>query len=254
MKLAEPAIPARNFSALTAAERLIVALDFPAAPEARRAVSAIGETAGWFKVGKQLFTAEGPAFVRELEQAGHNIFLDLKYHDIPATVAGAVKAAAALGVGMITVHASGGSQMLKAAVRAAQEAEAPPLVVAVTVLTSHTEAELQEIGMAGRILDQALRLAALARSAGCDGVVASAKEAAEIRRELGTGFAIVTPGVRPAGARHDDQARVVTPADAIAAGATHIVVGRPITGAGNPRAAAQAILDEIAAAPAPQAS
>jgi orotidine-5'-phosphate decarboxylase len=245
MQTIEAAPHLRDFSALEPRERLIVALDFPSALEARRTASRIRAAAGWLKVGKQLFTAEGPAVVRELAQAGHNIFLDLKYHDIPATVAGAVKAAAALGVGIITVHGSGGSSMLKAAVEAAREAEAPPMIVAVTVLTSHTDAELQETGVAGRVLDHALRLASLARSAGCDGVVASAKEAAEIRRELGSGFAIISPGVRPAGAAHHDQARVVTPAEAIKAGATHIVVGRPITGAADPAAAADQIAEEI---------
>jgi len=238
-----PAI--RDFSTLQPHERLIIALDFPDALQARRAAAAVSASAGWLKVGKQLFTAEGPAIVRELTQAGHNVFLDQKFHDIPATVAGAVKAAAALGVGIITVHASGGSAMLRAAVQAAHETEAPPIIVAITVLTSQTDAELQETGVAGRVVDHALRLASLARAAGCDGVVASAKEAPEIRRELGTGFAIITPGVRPAGAAHHDQARVVTPAEAIQAGATHIVVGRPIIDAPDPAAAAKAILEEI---------
>jgi orotidine-5'-phosphate decarboxylase len=233
-------------------QRLIVALDFPAAQEARHAAAAIGAEVGWLKIGKQLFTAEGPALVRELAQAGHNIFLDQKFHDIPATVAGAVKAAAALGVGIITVHAGGGSAMLRAAVDAAQQAEVPPMIAAVTVLTSHTDAELQETGVAGRVLDQALRLAALARAAGCDGIVSSAQEAAEIRRELGTGFAIITPGVRPAGSAHHDQARVVTPAEAIRAGATHIVVGRPVTGASDPAAAARALVEEIARTQEPE--
>jgi orotidine-5'-phosphate decarboxylase len=235
----------RDFAALEPQERLIVALDFPTGTEARRMAAALGETAGWLKIGKQLFTAEGPAVVRELAQAGHNIFLDLKYHDISATVAGAVKAAAALGVGIITVHASGGSKMMRAAVQAARESEAPPMIVAVTVLTSHSDTELQETGVAGRVLDHALRLAALARTAGCDGVVASAQEAAEIKRELGTGFAVITPGVRPAGAAHHDQARVVTPAEAIRAGATHVVIGRPITGAADPAKAAKQLVEEI---------
>jgi orotidine-5'-phosphate decarboxylase len=236
---------ARDFASLKPHERLIVALDFPTGNEARRIAAAITGVAGWLKIGKQLFTAEGPALVRELAQAGNNIFLDLKYHDISATVAGAVKAAAALGVGIITVHASGGSKMLQAAVEAAHQAEVPPMIVAVTVLTSHTDSELQETGVAGGLLDHALRLATLARLAGCDGVVSSAQEASEIRRELGAGFAIITPGVRPDGAAHHDQVRVVTPAEAIRAGATHIVVGRPITGAADPVGAAKAIREEI---------
>lgn len=248
MQLAEAPPAVRDFSTLQPRDRLMVALDFPSAAEARRGAAAVGASAGWLKIGKQLFTAEGPSLVRELAQAGHNIFLDQKFHDIPATVAGAVKAASALGVGIITVHGSGGSAMMKAAVQAARETEAPPMVVAVTVLTSHTDAELQEMGIAGRVVDHVLRLASLARTAGCDGVVASAQEASEIRRELGAGFAIITPGVRPAGSAHDDQARVVTPAQAIKAGATHIVVGRPICGVADPASAARAIVDEISRA------
>jgi orotidine-5'-phosphate decarboxylase len=146
---------------------------------------------------------------------------------------------------MLTVHASGGSKMLRAAAEAVKESPNPPLILAVTVLTSFTDADLQEIGVAGRVLDQALRLASLAQSCGCDGIVSSAQEAREIRREVGAGFAIVTPGVRPAGEAPGDQARVVTPAAAIAAGASHIVVGRPITAATDPRASAEAIVREM---------
>lgn len=238
-------ISSRDFTRLSPRDRLIVALDYPNAIEARPVASALRQTAGWLKIGKQLFTAEGPALVRELAQAGHRIFLDLKYFDIPNTVAGAVGAAAALGVEMITVHAIGGAAMLRAAVEAAQKAEAPPMIVAVTVLTSHSQAELHETGVSGDVMEQVLRLAALAKAAGCAGVVASAQEATAIRRELGDGFVIVTPGVRPAGAAHDDQARVVTPAEAIRAGATHIVVGRPITGAADSAKAARLIAEEI---------
>jgi orotidine-5'-phosphate decarboxylase len=226
-------------------DRLIVALDLASATKAWELVRAVGRNASTFKVGKQLFTAAGPQFVRELVSSGHRVFLDLKFHDIPNTVAAAVRSAAELGVGMLTVHGSGGTKMLRAAVEAAQQSSKPPLILAVTVLTSFTDADLNEIGMSGRVVDQVLRLAALARNAGCPGIVASAQEAAELRRELGTGFAIVTPGVRPAGAATDDQARVVTPAKAIAAGASHIVVGRPITEASDPGAAARAILKEI---------
>jgi orotidine-5'-phosphate decarboxylase len=173
------------------------------------------------------------------------VFLDLKLHEMPNTVASAVRSASSLGVGMLTVHASGGSRMLKAAVEAAAQAERPPLVLAVTVLTSMADEDLQEVGVSGRVLDQVLRLAALARDAGCGGIVASAHEAAEIRRELGTGFAIVTPGVRPAGTDAGDQARVVTPETAMKAGATHLVVGRPITAAADPASAAEGVLEEI---------
>lgn len=259
-----------------ARERLIVALDVPNAPEARRIVAAIGDSAQIYKVGKQLFTAEGPQVVRDLVASGRDVFLDLKYHDIPNTVAGAVRQAAQLGVRMLTVHASGGLKMLRAAVEAAggafdplnrveqgfspadpggrsKGASAPgvpsrPLVLAVTVLTSLNDADLQEIGFPCPVVDQALRLAALARTAGCRGVVTSAREVREIRRELGAGFTIVTPGIRPAGTAQQDQERSATPTEAITWGASHIVVGRPITAAPDPSAAARRILDEITAA------
>ncbi|HET7184170.1 MAG TPA: orotidine-5'-phosphate decarboxylase [Terriglobales bacterium] len=248
-----------------ARERLIVALDVPSAPEARRIVATIGDSAQIYKVGKQLFTAEGPQIVRDLVASGRDVFLDLKYHDIPNTVASAVRMAAQLGVRMLTVHASGGLRMLRAAVEAAATASVAtalspsgginsaatrPLILAVTVLTSLKDEDLTEIGVSGRVIDQALRLAALARTAGCGGVVTSAREVREIRRELGTGFAIVTPGIRPAGNAKADQERVVTPAEAISAGASHIVVGRPITASPDPAASARRILDEIASATA----
>ena len=229
-------------------DHLIVALDFPSAARARQAAKAISPVTNFFKVGKQLFTAEGPGFVRELVEGRNKIFLDLKYHDIPNTVGLAVAAAAELGVAMLNVHASGGAKMMRAATGAAAKAKNRPLVLAVTVLTSLTDSDLQEIGVTGRSLDQVLRLAALARANGCDGVVASPAEAAELRREMGTGFLIVTPGVRPAGSSQDDQARLTTPAEAITAGATHIVVGRPITAAADPAAAAQAVLGEMESA------
>jgi orotidine-5'-phosphate decarboxylase len=228
-------------------DRLIVALDVPSATQARQLVQSIGESASTFKIGKQLFTAEGPELVRDLVASGKKVFLDLKYHDIPNTVAAAVRSAAELRVSMLTVHASGGSKMLKAAAEAAAQSPAKPTVLAVTVLTSLSDADLQEIGVAGTVLSQVLRLGALARSAGCGGLVASAKEAAELRRELGEGFAIVTPGVRPAGSAVGDQARVVTPAGAIAAGANHIVVGRPIIEAADPARAAADIVAEMEA-------
>ncbi len=226
-------------------QRLIVALDVSTAAAARKIVAAIGDSAHTYKVGMQLYAAEGPAIVRELVGSGRRVFLDLKYHDIPTTVGAAVREAAQPGVSMVTVHASGGGKMLRAAVEAAQAAKADLLVLAVTVLTSLDDAELGKIGLRGGVLDQVLRLAALALSNGCKGVVASAHEAAALRNEFGRDFAIVTPGVRPAGSGHDDQARVVTPAEAIAAGASHIVVGRPITEADDPAAEARAILGQI---------
>ena len=233
---------------MTARDRLIVALDVSSAAHARQIVQSIGDAATTYKVGKQLFTAEGPQVVRDLVASGRKVFLDLKFHDIPNTVAAAVKSAAELQVSLLTVHASGGSKMLKAATEAAAQSSAKPMILAVTVLTSLSDADLQEIGIAGNVLSQVLRLGALARAAGCGGLVASAHEARELRRELGEGFAIVTPGVRPAGTAAGDQARVLTPHDAIAAGATHLVVGRPILESANPANAAQEIVAEIEAA------
>src|ERR1022692_3695679 len=229
-------------------DRLIVALDVSSAAQARQIVQSIGESASTYKIGKQLFTAEGSQIVRDLVASGRKVFLDLKFHDIPNTVAAAVKQAAELRVSMLTVHASGGSKMLKAAAEAAAQSPAKPMVLAVTVLTSLSDADLQELGIAGNVLSQVLRLGALARAAGCGGLVASAHEARELRNALGEGFAIVTPGVRPTGAPAGDQARVVTPKDAIAAGATYLVVGRPTLEAPDPAKAAQQIADEIAAA------
>jgi len=228
-------------------QRLIVALDVSTAVAARKIVAAVADSVSAYKVGMQLHTAEGPPIVRELVASGHRVFLDLKYHDIPNTVSAAVREAAQSGVSMLTVHASGGTKMLRAAVEAAQKANPNLLVLAVTVLTSLDDADLGTLGLRGRVVDQVLRLAALALANGCKGVVASARECSALRQEFGHDFAIVTPGVRPAGSGHDDQARVVTPAEAIAAGASHIVVGRPITEAIDPGAEARAILGQLAA-------
>jgi orotidine-5'-phosphate decarboxylase len=225
-------------------QRLIVALDVSTATAARKIVAAVGDSAFTYKVGMQLYTAEGPSIVRELVSSGHRVFLDLKYHDIPNTTGAAVREAAQLGVSMLTVHASGGGKMLRAAVEAA--ASKPDLLVlGVTVLTSLDEVELGKIGFRGGVLEQVLRLAALALSNGCQGVVASAQEAGALREEFGGDFTIVTPGVRLAGTGPNDQARIVTPGEAIAAGASHIVVGRPITEASDPATEARAILGQI---------
>jgi orotidine-5'-phosphate decarboxylase len=226
----------------SARERLIVALDVPSAREARELVRQIGDAAGLYKVGLQLFTGEGPQFVRELVSSGQKVFLDLKLHDIPNTVGLAVKQAAEFGVNMLTVHGSGGAAMLRAA---ADAAAGRLTLLAVTVLTSMNDDDLQQVGVSGRVLDQALRLAALARAAGLDGLISSPREAAQLRKSLGEGFAIVTPGVRPAGADLNDQQRVATPAEAIAAGASHVVIGRPITHAADPARAANAIIAEM---------
>lgn len=226
-------------------DRLIVALDVPSATKARQIVESVGEAATTYKIGKQLFTAEGPGIVRDLVSSGRKVFLDLKFHDIPNTVGAAVRQAGELAVSMLTVHASGGRRMLRAAAEAAAQSPSKPTVLAVTVLTSLSDDDLAEIGVAGNVVTQALRLGSLARNAGCGGVVASAREARELRRELGEDFVIVTPGVRPAGTAVGDQARVLTPAEALAAGATYLVVGRPILEAGDPSDAAQSILREI---------
>lgn len=226
-------------------ERLIIALDVSSAAAAQKIVAAVGDSVLIYKIGMQLYTAEGPQAVRDLVSSGRRVFLDLKYHDIPTTVARAVREAAQLGVSMLTIHASGGGKMIRAATEAARSVNPDLFVLAVTVLTSMDENDLQRLGVRGCVLDHVLRLSALALAGGCQGVVASPLETSEIRRELGRGFEIVTPGVRPAGAVHGDQARVTTPAEAIAAGASRIVVGRPITAAQDPGAEARAILSQI---------
>jgi len=229
-------------------QHLIVALDVSSAAAAQKIVAAVGDSALTYKVGLHLFTAEGPTVVRDLVASGRRVFLDLKYHDIPNTVACAVREAASLGVGMLTVHAGGGGKMLRAATEAARDVNPALMMLGVTVLTSMDDQDLDEVGVGGRVADHVLRLAALAITNGCQGVVSSALEASELRAELGGHFLIVTPGVRPAGKDHGDQSRVVTPVEAIAAGATHIVVGRPITAAASPADEARAILEQMSLA------
>lgn len=227
-------------------ERLIVALDVSTAAAAQKMVAAVGDSASIYKVGMQLYTAEGPKIVRDLVSSGRKVFLDLKFHDIPNTVASAVREAAALGVHMLTVHGSGGNKMLSAAAEVAKgTVGSAPLVLAVTVLTSMDQNDLNSVGVTGSVADQVVRLARTAIQSGCGGVVASVQEAALLRREVGGEFAIVTPGIRPAGSAIGDQARVATPAEAMAAGATHIVVGRPIMAAQDPRRAAQEVIAEM---------
>jgi orotidine-5'-phosphate decarboxylase len=202
-----------------------------------------------FKVGSQLFTAEGPRAVEKLAGLGRGIFLDLKFHDIPSTVAGAVAAAVSLaGVRLLNVHAAGGVEMMRAAAGALRRRPRRPRLVAVTALTSMTARGLREAGMAGPPAKLVRRLARLAQECGLDGVVASPHEVPAIRRACGKGFLIVVPGVRPASAEKNEQARVATPAEAIRAGADYLVVGRPITASRDPRAAAEAIVEEIAMA------
>jgi orotidine-5'-phosphate decarboxylase len=223
-------------------ERLIVALDVSTAVEAQKLVHRIGDAAGIYKVGLQLFTAEGPALVRELVNSGRRVFLDLKLHDIPNTVAHAVQSAAELGAHMLTIHASGGTAMLRAATEAAK---GRLNILAVTVLTSLNDEDMHQIGISGGLADQVLRMATLAQSSGCQGIVTSPRESSLVRKALGEGFAIVTPGVRPAGTETHDQQRIATPSQAIGNGASHIVVGRPITHASDPAQAAQAIIAEM---------
>ncbi|MGA2510354.1 MAG: orotidine-5'-phosphate decarboxylase [Candidatus Acidiferrales bacterium] len=208
--------------------------------------------AGLFKVGSQLFTAEGPRAVEKLAGLGFGIFLDLKFHDIPNTVAHAVAAAAGLPkVRMLTLHTLGGAEMMRAAREAVSGRKNRPALLGVTILTSHDTSTLREVGISGSPGIRALALARLAKKAGLDGIVASAHEAPAIRRACGPKFLIVVPGVRPANTSANDQSRVATPAEAIRGGADYLVVGRPITGAANPRDAALAIADEIALAGRP---
>ncbi len=223
-------------------ERLIIALDVSSSAAAQKIVTAVGDSALIYKVGLQLYTAEGPQVVRDLIASGRRVFLDLKYHDIPNTVTSAVREAVKLGVSMLTVHASGGAKMLSAVAEAAGD---KTLVLAVTVLTSMGADDLHGVGVPGEVSDQVVRLARMAVGSGCRGLVASVQETKPLRKELGGEFAIVTPGIRPAGAAVGDQVRVATPAEAMSAGATHIVVGRPITGADDPAKAAKAIVAEM---------
>lgn len=225
--------------------RLIVALDFSDAAGALELTARLNPAICRVKVGKELFTSAGPALVDELSRRGFQVFLDLKFHDIPNTVAQACLAAARLGVWMVNVHALGGRRMMAAAREGLERSAARPKLVAVTVLTSMEPADLAEVGVTGDPEAAVLRLAGLTRDSGLDGVVCSAREAAMLRREIGRDFCLVTPGIRPAGAGLDDQSRVTTPLDAIRAGSDYLVVGRPITRAADPGAAARALALEI---------
>ena len=232
-------------SQLATRDRLIVALDFSRTAEALRVVTSLGDSVSTYKIGKQLFTAEGPEVVRRVIDAGKRVFLDLKFHDIPNTVGSAVRSAASLGVTMLTVHASGGFKMLKAGAEAAAQSDAKPLILAVTVLTSLAQEDLEEVGVIGDLSVQVLRLASLAERAGCGGIVTSPREASAVRQRFGDKLAILAPGVRPAGSDAGDQARIATPEEAVRAGITYMVVGRPITAAADPGAAARRILTEM---------
>ncbi len=228
--------------------RVIVALDYPAAEPALALVDQLRPGSCRLKVGKELFTRAGPELVRQLVERGFDVFLDLKYHDIPNTVANACRAAADLGVWMLNVHALGGRHMLEAAREALEGAEHRPHLIAVTVLTSMAAEDLQEIGLAGSPEDNVLRLATLAQEAGLSGVVCSPREVSPLRQELAPEFLLVTPGIRPAGADKGDQRRIMTPGEAIQLGADYLVIGRPITAAADPLRALDAIRLEISAA------
>jgi len=234
-------------------DKLLVALDVESGARALELADSLRGIAGGFKIGSRMFTLEGPAIVRALTDKGDRVFLDLKFHDIPNTVATAVAAATSLGVWMVNVHASGGGPMMRAAVDAAGETSVRegvqrPLVIAVTVLTSVNAATLAQSGVSGSVLDQVLRLAKLTQSAGLDGVVASPQETRLIRENCGPDFAIVTPGIRGGSAvtaGKDDQERTMTAPEAVAAGASYIVVGRPIIAAPDPRAAAERLIADL---------
>lgn len=235
---------------MPARDKLIVALDLASAEAAARVAEKLRGRVGMFKVGSKLFTAEGPVLARYLVARGEKVFLDLKFHDIPNTVRAAAHQAAQMGVLMFNVHASGGRKMMEAALEGGREGAAKvgkprPLVLAVTVLTSLDGKDLDEIGVAASPEAAVLRLARLAEQAGLDGVVGSPREIAALRRAARPGFVIVTPGIRPASAEAHDQARIATPAAAVQAGADYLVVGRPITEAADPAAAADTIVAEM---------
>lgn len=225
--------------------KIIVALDFPDAVSALALVERLDPALCRLKVGKELFTAAGPELVRALGARGFEVFLDLKFHDIPNTVAAACRAAAGLGVWMINVHASGGRRMMVAAQEALADIPRRPLLIAVTVLTSMSAEDLNEVGVADAPADQVLRLARLTQACKLNGVVCSAQEAALLRADLGADFRLVTPGIRPAGAAAGDQRRVTTPAEALRSGATDLVIGRPITAAADPLDALKQIQADI---------
>jgi len=240
-------------SALSPRERLVVALDFPTGAAALQLVGRLDDLIQWFKIGLELYLSEGNSIVDAVRERGYSVFLDLKLHDIPNTVAGAVRSVAATGAGMLTVHAAGGPAMLAAAQAAASALPSAPKLLAVTVLTSMDSTQLAATGVSGSPREQVAHLAGMAYDAGLRGFVASSEEVA-LLRSAHPDTTLVIPGIRPAGAAVGDQKRIATPAAAIAAGADYLVVGRPITQAADPAAAAQAILDEIASATVPEPS
>jgi orotidine-5'-phosphate decarboxylase len=226
--------------------KIIVALDYPDINPALHMADQIDPNIARVKVGKELFTRAGPDIIRALVKRDFDVFLDLKYHDIPHTVARACAAAADLGVWMLNVHALGGMAMMKAARQAIGDSQDAPLLIAVTLLTSMDQQTFNQIGLTGTMTGNVVKLASLAKDSGLDGVVCSAWEAPTLREELGEQFQLVTPGIRPAGSNQDDQHRTMTPAEAIAAGSHYLVIGRPVTGASDPMQALQSIVKSLA--------
>ncbi len=231
-------------------KRIIVALDVPEADAALALAARLDPKLCRVKVGKELFVAAGPAVVARLQERGFEVFLDLKFHDIPNTVAGACRSAARLGVWMMNIHASGGAAMMRAAREAVDGVARPPLLIGVTILTSIADAELAQVGFTGTAAENVERLARLARASGMDGVVCSAQEAPVLRRATGEDFLLVTPGIRLASDAKADQARTVTPREAVRAGSNYLVIGRPITGAADPAATLESIRLSLEEAPA----
>jgi len=230
---------------MTSKSRIIIALDYAQQKLADELIEQLDPKVCRLKVGKEMFTTLGPKFVESLVAKGFDVFLDLKFHDIPNTVARACSAACDLGVWMLNVHASGGRQMMEAAKESIDKSSHQPLLIAVTILTSLDDAALHEIGYIGSSADNVLRLAKLTQSSGLDGIVCSAQEASQLRSSLGDDFVLVTPGIRLAGGDAGDQRRVMTPADAISAGASYLVMGRPITQAENPMSVLNSAEKEI---------
>ncbi|GAB4294691.1 MAG: orotidine-5'-phosphate decarboxylase [Thiohalomonadaceae bacterium] len=226
--------------------RIIIALDYAEPRLALDMVAKLEPARCRLKVGKELFTCGGPQLVQTLRSKGFEIFLDLKFHDIPNTVAGACSAAADLGVWMVNVHAMGGRRMMAAAREALDKVPQPPLLIAVTILTSMGEQDIHEVGLAGVPADNVARLATLAQESGMDGVVCSPQEVSMLRRQAGESFRLVTPGIRPVWSAKGDQTRITTPADAVRLGSDYLVIGRPITAAEEPMAALEAIERELA--------
>lgn len=235
---------------MLSSDNVIVALDFPSYEEAKRCIDECGDAVTYYKVGMELFYATNGEIIKYLKSQGKKVFLDLKLFDIPNTVSHALRVLTRLGADMLNVHALGGKKMMSEAVKAVKEEAAalgiePPKLIAVTILTSVDEDQFKDLNISKSIADEVISLAQLTKASGFDGVVASPREAAGIRAACGEGFLIVTPGVRPAGSSVDDQSRIATPKGAFINGSTHIVVGRPITKAGDRKAAAEAIVNEI---------